>query len=479
MIYGLLFWEFFKVGIFCVGGGYASMPLIQASVVDTFHWLTMSEFVDIFTISQMTPGPIGINAATFVGTRIAGLPGAIVATMGFVTPSFFLGIILARIFLKYGDIGPIRGILNGLRPAVVALICVASLSFILLALWNTEALPSDWLGFSRGGLLILIGAIAAALLAVVVSGIIKFLEKRSLKVIGLSFIVALGVLILSTMNLGGLSGNTLIAAGKLGSEPEILINMYKDLIEDETDIKVTVKPSFGKTSFLYEALKNGSIDMYPEFTGTVTSSLIKPPMTGLSNDPAAVYEAAKAAILKQDDLVLLEPMEYQNTYAVAVKRSYAEQYGLKTISDLRKVENTARAGFSLEFNDREDGNKGLKSLYGLNLSVVTMEPSLRYEAIDKGNVDVIDVFSTDPEIITHDLVMLQDDKGLFPPYQGAPLLRADTIKKYPQLVPVLNKLANMITTDEMLKMNYEVDVEGKPAADVARAYLVSKGLLKQ
>ncbi|MED9919761.1 MAG: glycine betaine ABC transporter substrate-binding protein [Megasphaera sp.] len=479
MIYGLLFWEFFKVGIFCVGGGYASMPLIQASVVDTFHWLTMSEFVDIFTISQMTPGPIGINAATFVGTRIAGLPGAIVATMGFVTPSFFLGIILARIFLKYGDIGPIRGILNGLRPAVVALICVASLSFILLALWNTEALPSDWLGFSRGGLLILIGAIAAALLAVVVSGIIKFLEKRSLKVIGLSFIVALGVLILSTMNLGGLSGNTLIAAGKLGSEPEILINMYKDLIEDETDIKVTVKPSFGKTSFLYEALKNGSIDMYPEFTGTVTSSLIKPPMTGLSNDPAAVYEAAKAAILKQDDLVLLEPMEYQNTYAVAVKRSYAEQYGLKTISDLRKVENTARAGFSLEFNDREDGNKGLKSLYGLTLSVVTMEPSLRYEAIDKGNVDVIDVFSTDPEIITHDLVMLQDDKGLFPPYQGAPLLRADTIKKYPQLVPVLNKLANMITTDEMLKMNYEVDVEGKPAADVARAYLVSKGLLKQ
>ena len=364
-------------------------------------------------------------------------------------------------------------IIGGIRTSSVMLIGTATLG----ALIGAGGLGTFiLLGIDRNNsALILIGAIAAALLAVVVSGIIKFLEKRSLKVIGLSFIVALGVLILSTMNLGGLSGNTLIAAGKLGSEPEILINMYKD----ETDIKVTVKPSFGKTSFLYEALKNGSIDMYPEFTGTVTSSLIKPPMTGLSNDPAAVYEAAKAAILKQDDLVLLEPMEYQNTYAVAVKRSYAEQYGLKTISDLRKVENTARAGFSLEFNDREDGNKGLKSLYGLNLSVVTMEPSLRYEAIDKGNVDVIDVFSTDPEIITHDLVMLQDDKGLFPPYQGAPLLRADTIKKYPQLVPVLNKLANMITTDEMLKMNYEVDVEGKPAADVARAYLVSKGLLKQ
>lgn len=172
MIYALLFWEFFKVGIFCVGGGYASMPLIQASVVDTFHWLTMSEFVDIFTISQMTPGPIGINAATFVGTRIAGLPGAVVATMGFVTPSFFLGIILARIFLKYGDIGPIRGILNGLRPAVVALICVASLSFILLALWNTEELPSDWMAFSSGGLVILIAAIVATSKGI---GVIKVL----------------------------------------------------------------------------------------------------------------------------------------------------------------------------------------------------------------------------------------------------------------------------------------------------------------
>ena len=107
-----------------------------------------------------------------------------------------------------------------------------------------------------------------------------------------------------------------------------------------------------------------------------------------------------------------------------------------------------------------------------------MEPSLRYEAIDQGNVDVIDVFSTDPEIITHDLVMLEDDRGLFPPYQGAPLLLADTLKKYPELEPVLNKLAGLITTDEMLKMNYEVDVDGKTANEVAVAYLKAKGLLQ-
>ncbi len=122
MIYLLLFWEFCKVGLFCVGGGYASMPLIQASVVDGYHWLSLKEFLDIFTISQMTPGPIGINAATFAGMKIAGVPGAVCATAGFVTPSLFLCIIVTRLILKYGDVAPIRGILNGLRPAVVALI---------------------------------------------------------------------------------------------------------------------------------------------------------------------------------------------------------------------------------------------------------------------------------------------------------------------------------------------------------------------
>ena len=144
MLYVLLFWEFAKVGLFCVGGGYASMPLIQASVVDTYHWLTLSEFIDIFTISQMTPGPIGINAATFAGMKVAGIGGAVAATLGFAAPSFLLGLLLARLFFRYGDIGPIRGALNGLRPAVVALILAAGLSFLFLALWNTETRPSDW-----------------------------------------------------------------------------------------------------------------------------------------------------------------------------------------------------------------------------------------------------------------------------------------------------------------------------------------------
>lgn len=172
MIYLELFWSFVQVGLFCVGGGYASMPLIQAQVIDVHGWLSMSEFIDIFTISQMTPGPIGINAATFVGMKVAGFLGAIVATLGFVTPSFILGIILAKLIFKYGNIGVIKGILNGLRPAVVALICSAGMSFIFLALFNTEKMPINVADIDYLGLFVLIVAFIAVRKKV---GIIKIL----------------------------------------------------------------------------------------------------------------------------------------------------------------------------------------------------------------------------------------------------------------------------------------------------------------
>ena len=110
MIYWELFWSFVQVGAFCVGGGYASMPLIQAPVIDLHGWLTLQEFIDIFTISQMTPGPIGINAATFVGTKVAGIPGAIAATAGFVFPSILIVLLLSKLFFKYGDVSAVRGI---------------------------------------------------------------------------------------------------------------------------------------------------------------------------------------------------------------------------------------------------------------------------------------------------------------------------------------------------------------------------------
>lgn len=162
MIYWELFWSFFQVGVFCVGGGYASMPLIETQVVQLHGWLTLQEFIDIFTISQMTPGPIGINAATFVGQRVAGFFGAVCATCGFVTPSLLIILLLSYLLKKYGDIAMVKGILNGLRPAVVAFIACAAVSFVMLVIWNKEVIPDNLEDVSMIGCILLPAAMIAA-----------------------------------------------------------------------------------------------------------------------------------------------------------------------------------------------------------------------------------------------------------------------------------------------------------------------------
>ena len=368
-------------------------------------------------------------------------------------------------------------IVSGVRTAAVLIVGTATLG----ALIGAGGMGSFiLLGIDRNNtVLILIGAISSAFLAILMNIVIKYLENKSLKKIMISLIALITATVLSFIPSIAPMMNTkhLVVAGKLGPEPEILINMYKELIEANSDIKVKLEPNFGKTSFLYEALKNKQIDIYPEFSGTITSSLLKNQVQ-VSNDPLEVYEAAREGILNQDKLVYLKPMEYQNTYALAVKKDYANKYDLKTISDLSKVEDSAVAGFTLEFNDRDDGNKGLKSLYKLELNVKTLEPNLRYQAINGGNVQIVDAYSTDSELIEYDLVVLEDDKQLFPPYQGAPLMRKDTLEKYPKLEEILNKLAGQISAEEMSRMNYQVKVDKRSASEVAHEYLVNKGLVK-
>ena len=368
-------------------------------------------------------------------------------------------------------------VMSGVRTAAVMIIGTATLA----ALIGAGGLGSFiLLGIDRNNAsLILIGALSSALLAITFNLLLKWMEKANLRTIFTAFAVMILVLGASCVPslLSKPEKENLVIAGKLGPEPEILANMYKILIEENTDMTVTVKPNFGKTTFLYEALKKGDIAIYPEFTGTVTESLLKPaPQVG--HDPETVYQAARDGIKRQDDLALLKPMAYQNTYAVAVPRKIAQEYGLKTISDLKKVEGQLKAGFTLEFNDREDGNKGLQKVYGLHLQVSTMEPALRYQAIQSGDIQITDAYSTDAELARYDLVVLEDDKQLFPPYQGAPLMKEALLKKHPELEGVLNKLAGKITESQMSQMNYQVGVEGKPAAKVARDFLVKEGLIK-
>ncbi|HEM6245460.1 TPA: ABC transporter permease/substrate-binding protein [Streptococcus suis] len=367
-------------------------------------------------------------------------------------------------------------LMSGIRTASIMIIGTATLA----ALVGAGGLGSFiLLGIDRNdSALILIGAVSSAVLAVLFGYGIRLLQDKKPKTILLALLVTLFTVGASYVPMLNFSTKQLVIAGKLGAEPEILINMYKLLIEDRTDIKVEVKPNFGKTSFLYEALKSGSIDIYPEYTGTITSTLLKNSPTDLSTNPEEVYTYAKEAILEQDGLMYLAPMAFQNTYALAVTEDYAQDHGIEKISDLAKVQQTAVAGFSLEFNDREDGNIGLKNLYNLQLNVKTMEPALRYEAIKSGNVQIIEAYSTDSKVVTYKLKILEDDKQLFPPYQAAPLLSKETLEKYPELEQVLGVLAGNISTEEMTQMNYAVDVEGKSAEQVAREYLEQEGLLK-
>ncbi|MGE7926395.1 osmoprotectant update ABC transporter permease/substrate-binding subunit OpuFB [Lysinibacillus xylanilyticus] len=367
-------------------------------------------------------------------------------------------------------------IMAGIRTAMVLIVGTATLAALIGAGGLGDIIL---LGIDRNNTaLIILGAVPAAILALVFDFLLKKLEllsfKKTITALSIISVVALFMIIFPLLNFK--EKEEIVIAGKLGSEPEILINMYKLLIENKTDLKVQLKPGLGKTSFVFNALKSGSIDIYPEFTGTAISEFLKE--EAINNNQEDVYNQAKEGMMNKFEMVMLSPMKYNNTYALAVSKEMADTYHLQTISDIKPIQESIKAGFTLEFNDREDGYLGIQKRYGITLSnITTMEPKLRYQAIESGNIDMLDAYSTDSEIRQYNLQVLTDDQQLFPPYQGAPLLRKETLEKYPEIETALNKLANQITDDEMREMNYQVNVEGQNIEDVAREYLIKAGLL--
>lgn len=370
-------------------------------------------------------------------------------------------------------------IISGIRTALVLIIGTATLA----ALIGAGGLGTFiLLGIDRNNTsLILIGAIASGVLAIIMSSLIKWLENASIK-------TSVSVLVVIIALLGGGSvyntyvnrTETVTIAGKLGSEPEILINMYKELIEqDDEHIKVTLKPNFGKTTFLYNALNNDQIDIYPEFSGTVLETLAKKPQQTSGLTANETYKKARKIMAQQDDIELLRPMKYNNSYALAVQDKFKKEHHLQKISDLNNVQSILNGGMTLEFIDRGDGLKGIKQKYGLDFPVKSMEPALRYQAINKDRINIVDAYSTDSELRQYHLSILKDDKHMFPTYQGAPMMTKDFAQKHPQVSKSLNKLAGKITEKEMQEMNYEVNVQEKAPATVAHQYLVSHHLLKE
>lgn len=370
-------------------------------------------------------------------------------------------------------------IMTGLRIAVVMVIGTATLAaligggglgtYILLGIQtnNNSAL--------------FVGAILAAVLALTASALIKFLAQTNLKhvLVGLILVLAVGLGFAGVRAWQNSQHQTVTIAGKMGGEPEILINMYKELIEeDNSKITVKLKPNFGGTSFLFKGLRSGKIDIYPEFTGTALQSLVKTNQS-VPHQPQRAYVLAKNLLAEQYNMALLPPMQYQNGYMMTVRASTAKKYNLKSVADLKKVPKL-RAAFDPDFYQQSDGYPGLKSTYRLTFnSVRTMEPALRYEALAKGKIDVTDGYTTDPQIKQYHLTVLTDTQQFFPPYQGAPLMNTKFAKAHPKIVKSLKQLADRVTTSEMQEMNYQVSVKHKGAATVAHQYLVANDLIKK
>ncbi len=364
----------------------------------------------------------------------------------------------------------------GIRTAMVLIIGTATLAALIGAGGLGDLIL---LGIDRNNTsLILIGAIPAALLAIMFDLILRYMEKLSYKKLLITVgAMILIILLVIVVPLFGKKGDTITLAGKLGSEPSIITNMYKILIEDETDDTVDVKDGMGKTSFLFNALKSDDIDGYLEFTGTVLGELTKEDLKSKKED--VVYQQAKQSLEKKYDMTMLKPMKYNNTYALAVKRDFAKENNIKTIGDLQKVEDKIKPGFTMEFNDRSDGYKAVAKAYGLNLSnVKKMEPKLRYTAVEKGDINLIDAYSTDAELKQYNMVVLKDDKHVFPPYQGAPMFKEKFLKQHPEIKKPLNKLEGKISDEEMQEMNYKVTVKNEDPYNVAKHYLEKEGLVK-
>ncbi len=265
-------------------------------------------------------------------------------------------------------------------------------------------------------------------------------------------------------------------ASKAFTESRILAEIVAQLIEAKTDIKVERKIGLGGTMVVFTALEQAQADIYPEYTGTGWAVVLG--KQDKAPGPLQTYLSVKKEFEDKYRITWLEPFGFSNTYAVAVRKEVADKLDISRISDLNRHESELVPGWSVEFLNREDGLPGLREHYGLRLAGSRgMEHGLAYQAIASGKVDIIDAYSTDGKLLKYPLVLLDDDRNFFPPYECAPVIRLETLEKYPELRKLLSALAFRIPAEKMQQLNYEVEENGRPFAEVAGSFLKGEGLI--
>lgn len=345
---------------------------------------------------------------------------------------------------------------------------------------------------------ILAGAIPACILALLVDGLFSIVEKlvtpislqkannkskeakiRARKIqkgiLAATACVLIGIFAVSGLSKKISNKKVITIGSKDFTEQEILGNILSELIERKTDISVNRKFALGGTQVIFSAMQNGDVDMSVDYTGTAYGDELKyKPIS----DVEEVYNTVKKDFKDKYNIEVLKQMGFNNTYTLAVTKETAKKYNLKTISDLSKVSNDITATTTLEFLNREDGLVGLAKKYNLNFkNTVGIDGSPRYAVLMNKESDVIDAFSTDGLLKKYDLSVLKDDKNFFPPYYAVPVVRAETLKKYPEIQPLVEGVGDLLNNDVMSELNYEVDELKKDPKDVAVDFLEKNGLI--
>jgi osmoprotectant transport system permease protein len=281
--------------------------------------------------------------------------------------------------------------------------------------------------------------------------------------------------VISAMQAAEPPQRAVVVASKPFGESYVLAEMFSQLLEAR-GLRVDRRPGLGATEVAFRALTTGAIDVYPEYTGTGLIAILggKP-----IADKDAVFREVSTQFRERYGVRWLAPLGFQNTYAIAVRRPTADSLHLKTLSDLAAASARVRAGLTADFVGRADGLPGLERAYGLHFADVrVLGPAVKYQALAAGQVDVIDGYSTDGLIARYDLVVLDDDRHFFPPYEAAALVGPKLAEQMPQAIAVLGELSGLIDQTRMRAINKRLEVDGTPVATVAREALHDLGLVK-
>jgi osmoprotectant transport system substrate-binding protein len=269
--------------------------------------------------------------------------------------------------------------------------------------------------------------------------------------------------------------NTVVAGSKNFTEQIILAELLAQQIEAHTALRVDRRLNLGGTLICHRAMLAGQMDLYAEYTGTALTAVLGEPS---SNDTEGVYRTVRDAYRDRFGFDVGPPLGFNNTFAIVVRSEDAQKLRLRTISDLAPHAAQWRAGFGYEFMERSDGYPGLARTYGLKFAAAPsiMDLGLLYRALKEHQVDVVAGNSTDGLIIALGMVILDDDRHFFPPYQAVTILRGGALREHPELRGALDVLGGKISDAEMRQMNYAVDAEQRDPAAVAREFRSARNL---